>query len=177
MKVKVDKLTSKEFSEYTDSSFAKIVKMTIGIFLGIIMIVIALSLGFHAPENVMKPLWIAAFILVFLIISSNSAVSMAFKKSGFAETKCTYSFDGAGMDITIGDMSGDLGWEYVKYVKETENLFIIRAEGSQFIIPKRCLSEKDFLALIEDALPNEKIKKMKYKKKDKETESNGNKDN
>ena len=35
MKIKVDHLTSKEFSEYADSTFAKPVKMSLGIFLGI----------------------------------------------------------------------------------------------------------------------------------------------
>lgn len=173
MKVKVDKLTNKEFSEYTDSSFAKIVKMTLGIFLGIIMIVIAVSLGFGAPESMMKTLWIAAFVLVFLILSSNAAVGMAFKKSGFAETKCSYVFDENGMDITIGDLNGDLSWNYVKYIKETERLFIIRAKGSQFIIPKRCVKEEQFVELIEKALPNEKYRRIKYKKKD--TEKDGDK--
>lgn len=41
MKIKVDHLSSKEFSEYADSTFAKPVKMSLGIFLGIIMIVLA----------------------------------------------------------------------------------------------------------------------------------------
>lgn len=177
MKVKVDKLTGKEFSEYADSTFAKPVKMSLGIFLGIIMIAAAFFLINKAPEEVIRPLWIAALILALLLISSTSVINMAFKKSGFAETKCSYEFSGDGMYIVIGDMEGDLSWKYIKRVKETQNLFVISAKRSQFIIPKRCIkNEGDFLAIVKEALPEDAVKQMKYKKKE-ETEEDGNSDN
>lgn len=78
----------------------------------------------------MKPLFITAFILAALYILSGAVLGIAYKKSGLADTRCAYSLDEDGMDIKLGDLSGDLSWSYVKYVKETKNLFIIRAKGS-----------------------------------------------
>lgn len=173
MKIKVDKLTSKEFSEYADSTFAKLVKMTLGIFLGVVMLVIAFLVGFNRGTEALKSLWICAGILAFLLILSNSCIGILFKKSGLSDTKCSYVFDESGMDIAVGDLKGDLEWKYVKYLKETEHLFILRVQGSQFIIPKRCLKEEEFYSLIEKVLPDEKIKKQKYKKKDRGTKKDG----
>lgn len=177
MRIKVDKLTGKEFSEYSDSTFAKPVKMSLGIFLCVIVFFAAVLLLKKTSAEVIRPLWIAAFILALLLISANSVISLAFKKSGFAETKCCFDFSEDGMYIKIGDMEGDLSWEYVKYLKETNSLFVIRAKGSQFIIPKRCIKkEEELLAFFKAVLPDEKIKLMKFKKKE-ETEKDGNKDN
>ena len=61
-------------------------------------------------------------------------------------------------------LTGDLEWEYVKYIKETKNLWIMRVPNSQFIMPKRCMDEEAFVSLIERTLPQDKIKKMKYKR-------------
>ena len=172
MKIKVDHLTSKEFSEYADSTFAKPVKMSLGIFLGIIMTVLACLLFTGKGGGAVKPLFITAFILAALYILSGAVLGTAYKKSGLADTRCAYSLDEGGMDIKMGDLSGDLSWSYVKYVKETKNLFIIRAKGSQFIIPKRCLKSAEFREFIKNTLPEEKIKRLKYTI-DKETEDNG----
>lgn len=173
MKIKVDKLTAKEFSEYADSTFAKLVKMTVGIFLGVVMVVIALFIGFNKGGEMIKSLWICAGVLAFLLILANSCIGILFKRSGLSDTKCSYVFDEGGMDISVGDLKGDLEWKYVKYLKETEQLFILRVQGSQFIIPKRCINEEEFSAFMENVLPDEKIKKLKYKKKDRGTGKNG----
>lgn len=174
MKIKVDKLTAKEFSEYADSTFAKLVKMTLGIFLGVVMLVIVLLIGFNKGAELLKNLWICAGILAFLLILGNSSIGILFKKSGLSDAKCSYVFNESGMDISVGDLSGDLEWKYVKYLKETEHLFILRVPKSQFIIPKRCLkNEEEFCSLMENVLPAERIKKLKYKKKDRGTKKDG----
>ena len=40
----------------------------------------------------------------------------------------------------------------------------MRVPNSQFIMPKRCMDEETFVSLIERTLPQDKIKKMKYKR-------------
>ncbi len=165
MKIKVDKITAKEFSEYTDASFAKSVKMTLKFFLGINALAILLVYGFNLDKNVIKPLWISAFLLSMLLILSGSATHFIYKKSRLGETKASYSFSSDKMDISLGNLEGDLSYEYVKRIKETAGLFIISVKGSEFIIPKRCVDESDFLGFFEKVLPDEKIKRMKYKKK------------
>lgn len=176
MKIKVDCLTAKEFSEYADSTFAKPVKMSLGIFLGIIMIVLAYILFTNKDSGAVKLLIAAAFVLAALYIMSGALVGAAFKKSGLSDTKCSYAFDNDGMDIKMGSLSGDLSWDYVKYVRETKSLFIIRAKGSQFIIPKRCLKNAPFRDFLRETLPEEKIKRLKYTM-DKETEDDGDREN
>lgn len=173
MKVKVDCLTAKEFSEYTDSTFAKPVKMSLGIFLGVIMMAMAYVLISGNGKEAAGTMGVAAIILVALYLMSGALIGTAFKKSGLSDTKCSYSFDSSGMDIKMGSLSGDLSWDYVKYVKETKSLFIIRAKGSQFIIPKRCLKDSEFRKFLKETLPGEKIRRIKYKI-DKETEEDGN---
>ena len=128
--------------------------------------------SFHGQGGRSGEAFITAFILAALYILSGAVLGTAYKKSGLADTRCAYSLDEGGMDIKMGDLSGDLSWSYVKYVKETKNLFIIRAKGSQFIIPKRCLKSAEFREFIKNTLPEEKIKRLKYTI-DKETEDNG----
>lgn len=173
MKVKVDHLTSKEFSEYTDSTAAKPVKMSLGIFLGIIMMAMAYILFSGNGKEALGAMGITALVLASLYIMSGALIGTAFKKSGLSDTKCAYSFDSSGMDIKMGSLSGDLSWDYIKYVKETKNLFIIRAKGSQFIIPKRCMAESEFREFLRETLPEEKLRRIKYKM-DKEAEENVN---
>ena len=164
MKVKVDKLTYKEFSEYTDSTFAKPIKMSLAFFVGIAVILIIVAMNKPEMKGALTPLYWCVGILLFLLISSNASVSMAFKKSGFDSTNYSFVFTDEGMKIAMGKLKGDLEWKYVRYIKETKNLWIMRVPNSQFIMPKRCMKEDEFEELIKNCLPEEKIKRMKYKK-------------
>ena len=164
MKVKVDKLSYKEFTEYTDSTFAKPVKMSLAFFIGIAVILVIVAMNRPGLEGAVTPLWWCIGILAVLLITSNASISGVFNKSGLAKTTCSYTFSDEGMKITMGKLKGDLEWGYVKYIKETKNLWIMRVPNSQFILPKRCMDEEAFVSLIERLVPEDKIKKMKYKK-------------
>lgn len=164
MKIKVDKLSYKEFAEYTDSTFAKPVKMSLAFFIGVAVILIIIAMNKPGFEGAVTPLWWCVGILALLLITSNASVSAVFNKSELSKTTCSYTFSDEGMKIAMGKLKGDLEWEYVKYIKETKNLWIMRVPNSQFIMPKRCMDEEAFVSLIERTLPQDKIKKMKYKR-------------
>lgn len=158
MKVKVDGITFKEFTEYVNSGFARQINMTLYIFLAITSMGIVFGLLTKMEEAVLKPLFVCGAVLLVLILSSRGGVGFMFKRSGLKETKCRYSFDEYGMDISIGKLTGDLEWEYVKHITETDNLWIIRVPGSQFILPKRCLENDKFREIVKNKLPEDKIK-------------------
>lgn len=164
MKIKVDKLSYKEFAEYTDSTFAKPIKMSLAFFIGVAVILIIVAMNKPGFEGTVKPLWWCVGILALLLITSNASVSAVFNKSGLSKTTCNYSFSDEGMKIAMGKLKGDLEWEYVKYIKETKNLWIMRVPNSQFILPKRCMDEEEFVSLIERNVPEDKIKKLRYKR-------------
>ena len=164
MKIKVDKISFKEFSEYTDSTIAKPIKMSLAFFIGVAVIFIIVAMNKPGFEGAIKPLWWCVGILALLLITSNASVSAVFNKSGLSKTSCSYSFFDEGMKIAMGKLKGDLEWSYVKYVKETKNLWIMRVPNSQFILPKRCMDEDEWEDLIKKSLPEDKIKRLKYKR-------------
>ena len=165
MKIKVDKLTYKEFSEYADATIAKPIKMTLAFFIGVAIILIIIAMSNPSFEGAVTPLFWCVGILAFLLVASNASVNTAFRKSGLATTACSYTFMEDGMKIAMGKLKGDLEWKYVKYVKETKNLWIMRVPNSQFIIPKRCMKEEEWESLINTYIPEDKIKHMRYKRR------------
>jgi len=169
MKVKVDKLSYKEFTEYSNSTFAKPIKMSLAFFIGVAVLLIIIAMNKPGFEGAITPLWWCVGILALLLIISNASVSAVFNKSGLSKTTCSYSFSEDGMKIAMGKLKGDLEWKYVKYIKETENLWIMRVPNSQFILPKRCMDENAFVSLIEKCVPEDKIKKQRYKRNSERT--------
>ncbi len=163
MKIKVDKLSYKEFSEYAESTFAKPIKMALSFFIGIAVILIIISMNNEALKGAETSLWWAVGILAVLLIISNTGMSFAFKKSGLDKTSYTFLMEKEYLKITMGKLKGNLEWHYVKSLRETKSLWIMRVPNSQFIIPKRCVGEEfeDFMAGVID---NEKIKPLKYKR-------------
>ncbi len=174
MKVKVDKLSYNEFTEYADSTIAKPIKMSIAFFVGIAVLLIIFASNKPGMEGAVTPLWWCVGILLFLLLSSNASISIVFNKSGLSNASSSFTFSEEGMKIAIGKLKGDLEWKYVKYVKETKNLWIMRVPGSQFIMPKRCMKEEEFEELIKKCLPEDKIKQMKYKRDAERTNEDGN---
>lgn len=164
MKIKVDKLNYSEFSEYAESTFAKPIKMALSFFIGIAVILIIISMGSEALKGAVTSLWWCVGIMVFLLIISNVGLSYSFKKSGLDKTTCTYVLEEDIIKISMGKIKGNLEWKYVKSLKETKNLWIMRVPGSQFIMPKRCINV-EFEGFIKNVLPEDKIKRLKYRRK------------
>lgn len=163
MNIKVDKLTPREFSEYVDSTFARQVKMTVRIFFIIVVTCALLAAFTGVSSSLIKPLWISAGLLAALLAFSDAGVGILFRASSLQNTSCRYRFDQEGMNISFGKLKGDLDWEHVNYVKETQNLWIMRVPNSQFILPKRCYDDAALSALFSAVLPEEKIKPLKQK--------------
>ncbi len=164
MKIKVDKLNYSEFSEYAESTFAKPIKMALSFFIGILVILIIICMGNEEMKSSVTSLWWCVGIMAFLLIMSNVGLSVAFKKSGLDKTASSYIMEDEILKISLGKLKGNLEWEFVKKIKETKNLWIMTVPNGQFILPKRCVGE-DFENFITKVLPEDKIKRLKYRQK------------
>ncbi|MDP4133194.1 MAG: YcxB family protein [Bacillota bacterium] len=168
LKIRVDKLTFNEFSEYVNSTFARNVRYALTIFMSLSSLGILIGIALKWSESSIQTLFWCFGIILFMIILTNISIKAIYNKSGLGGTLCRYSFDESGMDINMGKLKGDLSWEYVKKVKETKNLIIINVQGSTFILPKRCCDADELLNLLKVALPEDKISEQKYKEKDRD---------
>lgn len=164
MKIKVDKLSFSEFSEYAESTFARPIKMALSFFIGLAVVFIIICMGNEELKSSITPLWWCVGIMVFLLIASGAGLSLAFKKSGLDKTAASYVLEEEILKISLGKIKGNLEWKYVKKVKETKNLWIMTVPNGQFIMPKRCTGE-GFENFISSVLPEDKIKRLKYRRK------------
>ena len=164
MKIRVDKLTFKEFKEYTDSTFIKSIKMSLSLFSGIAILIMMIGFALNLSKDLMQPIFWCVGIFLFLIIISNSAISVAYKKSGLETTACRYILEDDGLDIKMGKLKGTLEWKYVKKIKETKNLYIMLLPGSHLILPKHTLNEEEFLSVIAKNMEEKRIVRLRYKK-------------
>ncbi len=177
MTIKVDKLTPREFSEYVDSTFAKHVKMTVRLFFVIVVTGALIATITGISPSLIKSLWISAGVLFALLAFSGAGVNVLFRASGLQSTSCRYCFDDNGMNIAFGKLKGDLDWDHVNYVKETQHLWIMRVPNSQFILPKRCYENEALSALFSAVLPEGKIRRLKRKNNDGEEATDGHTEN
>ena len=69
MKIKVDKLSYKEFAEYTDSTFAKPVKMSLAFCIGVAVILIIIAMNKPGFEGAITALWWWGGILAVVVMT------------------------------------------------------------------------------------------------------------